>query len=176
MRIFDPLPEGRTLSVMPTFRCTAECDHCGTLSSPRESTWLPRDLMLRVIGEAADNGYKVVVFTGGEPTLAGADLLEGIRLARSRGLAARVLRGARAAAKAGLTIAIMVETVNERRITKETVEKHPEFQRLLEEHPDARLRLHESPWMPLIPSKVFRYPEGLAINRANLAWRAGCDS
>src|SRR5581483_3585800 len=50
---------------------------------------VPRDLMLRVIGEAADNGYKVVVFTGGEPTLAGADLLEGIRLARSRGLVAR---------------------------------------------------------------------------------------
>jgi MoaA/NifB/PqqE/SkfB family radical SAM enzyme len=79
---------------MPTYQCTAECMHCGTLSSPREKTWLPSDLMLRAIDEAKERGHKLVVFTGGEPTLAGKELIKAISYARSLGLMTRVVTNA----------------------------------------------------------------------------------
>ena len=94
MKIFDPIPEHRTLSIMPTFRCTAECNHCGTMSNPRESTWLPLDEMLSAINQAAASGYEVAVFTGGEPTLAGKNLLAAISEAVSLGLVVRIVTNA----------------------------------------------------------------------------------
>ena len=69
------IPRYRSLSIMPTYRCTAECLHCGTLSSPREKTWLPIEHILKAIDQAADNDYKVVIFTGGEATLADRNLI-----------------------------------------------------------------------------------------------------
>src|SRR3954447_17880862 len=81
----------RTLCVMPTFRCTAECTHCGTLSSPREGTWLGEAEMSSAIDQAAELGYAKVVFTGGEPMLAGGRLVRGVRRAAERGMWVRVV-------------------------------------------------------------------------------------
>lgn len=80
-----------TLSLMPTWRCTAACTHCGTESTPSERTSLNLDQMKRAIEQAASTGYKVVVFTGGEATLAGAILLSAIRHARQLGLHTRLV-------------------------------------------------------------------------------------
>jgi Radical SAM superfamily len=220
-KTFGPLPSERTLSIMPTFQCTAACDHCGTMSSPRVKTKLPKDYMLRAIDEAAELGYRAVVFTGGEATLARSDLIEGIARASSLGLAVRVvtnaywansekstqirldelkkaglseinfstgdqharfvpvenvIRAIRAALEAKLRVAVMVETVKERRVTKEFVVNHPDFRRILIEFPMADLDVHESPWMPLVPAAIEKYPEGVATNGENLPGRRGCDS
>jgi len=64
------------------------------MSSPRESTWLPLDDMLSAINQAAGSGYEVVVFTGGEPTLAGKNLLTAIAEAVSLGLVVRIVTNA----------------------------------------------------------------------------------
>ncbi len=221
MHIFDPLQPYRILSLMPTFQCTAECTHCGTLSSPREKTWLPVEDMLAAIDQAANSGYRLVVFTGGEATLAGKNLLVGIGKAASYGLSVRlvtnaywavnekaakqritdfvsaglteinfstgdqharfvplenVIRATRAAVEAKLPVAIMIEVVKERKITREVVEDHPEFKRLLQDVPSAGISLMESPWMPLSSSVVHEYPGEIAINQSNLATCKGCDS
>ena len=94
MTAFPPLSTGRTLSIMPTFQCTAACKSCGTLSSPRDATWLRPELMFSAIDQAADNGYSVVVFTGGEATLAGDQLIDGIRHAVQLGLSVRLVTNA----------------------------------------------------------------------------------
>lgn len=95
MSIPRPLRNLRTLSVMPTYKCTAECTHCGTLSSRSEQTWLGLENMLTAIDQAAEQGdYRVVVFTGGEPTLAGNDLYTAIRRAHGHGLSTRVVSNA----------------------------------------------------------------------------------
>jgi len=84
----------RLLSIMPTYQCTAACDHCGTLSSPKDKTWLTREHFLSAIRQAHQGDYAGVVFTGGEATLAGAMLLEGIRLASGLGMSTRVVTNA----------------------------------------------------------------------------------
>ena len=95
MSTAKPLHNLRTLSVMPTYKCTAECMHCGTLSGRSENTWLGLDNMLAAIDQAAAQGdYRVVVFTGGEPTLAGNDLLTAIRRATEHGLSTRIVSNA----------------------------------------------------------------------------------
>lgn len=84
----------KTLSLMPTFRCTAECADCGTYSSPQERTTLDRGAMLAAIAEAKELGFAVVVFTGGEATLRRGDLLAGIAAATELGLPTRVVSNA----------------------------------------------------------------------------------
>jgi MoaA/NifB/PqqE/SkfB family radical SAM enzyme len=79
---------------MPTFRCPAQCRHCGTNSHPRELTWLSPDLILDVIDQAARAGYAEVVFSGGEPTLAGNSLLVAMQHARERDLRVRLVTNA----------------------------------------------------------------------------------
>lgn len=76
---------------MPTFHCNAECEHCGTGSSPREHTRLSMDAILSAIDQAAAAGFCGIVFTGGEPTLAWEPLLAGVRRARSHGLGVRLV-------------------------------------------------------------------------------------
>ncbi|HWM54330.1 MAG TPA: radical SAM protein [Solirubrobacterales bacterium] len=206
---------------MPTYRCTAACKHCGTLSSPKEDTWLPVDDMLRAIDEAASAGYGLVVFTGGEPTLAGEHLLLGIRRAASHGVVVRmvtngwwaesveaageamrtwveaglnelnvstgdqhhrfvpvesVVRAIQAGVEHDLTVAVMIEVVDGRDISRDTVESHPLYEAMLDRRPEARVSFHESPWMPLSPTRTYEYPNGQAANRQNLASRTGCDS
>jgi pyruvate-formate lyase-activating enzyme len=221
MSAFPPATSARVLSVMPTYRCTAACKHCGTLSSPKEGTFLPIDDMLRAIDEAVDAGYQLVVFTGGEPTLAGDHLLIGIKRAAERGLRVRlvsngwwaesaesaaeemakwvdaglaefnvstgdqhtrfvpvesVIRAMTAAVEHGLPVAVMVEVVDGRRLTGNDLRKHPHFLTMCESNPDARVSIHESPWMPLSPSRINSYPDGHAANSRNVSTRSGCDS
>jgi hypothetical protein len=92
--VFDPLPQHHCLSLMPTFRCTAACEHCGTFSNPHNRKSLSLDQMLSAIDQAAENRYKAIVFTGGEATLAGDDLLQAIQRASSFGITTRLVTNA----------------------------------------------------------------------------------
>lgn len=92
--MFEPMPTYRTLSIMPTYQCTAACAHCGTYSHPKEQTHLPEEDLLSAIDQAIASGYKLVVFTGGEPTLAGPILLRGIERASRAGILTRVVTNA----------------------------------------------------------------------------------
>lgn len=220
-KMFGPLARRKILSVMPTYRCTAECENCGTMSSPREKARLTLSDMLRAIDEAANEGYRLVVFTGGEATLVGADLNQAIEYAVSRGLGTRVvsnahwansdrsaqkkirnlaavglneinfstgdqhirfvpleniIRAITAAVSAGLRVAVMVETLAERVITKESITQHPAYKTLINSYPGVNVKIHESPWMPLDPSQIHSYPEGMVVNKTNLEYRVGCDS
>lgn len=94
MRILDPVPNPKILSLLLTLQCTAECKHCGTLSSPRSKGRLDAGTARRLISEAGDLSYDSVVFTAGEPTLYGNDLYELIALARSLGLPTRMVTNA----------------------------------------------------------------------------------
>jgi organic radical activating enzyme len=84
----------RTLSVLPTYTCTACCRDCGTLSGPRERTNLSLDSILSAIDQAAQYDFANVVFTGGEPTLRWSDLLTSIVHATSLGLPTRIVTNA----------------------------------------------------------------------------------
>lgn len=220
--LFRPIPEARTLSIMPTYKCTAHCRHCGTYSGPNSKIWLEEDLILDAIRQAADGGFKVVVFTGGEPTLAWDTVLHGITLAESLGLSTRivtnaswatsheeadrvmealvaaglrevnfstgdqharfvpvenVVRAARAAARLRLmTIAIMIETVADRSISRASLEARDDMKALRAEYPRAVVRLMESPWMPLSPARTEQYPGDLAVTERNLPMQGGCSS
>jgi pyruvate-formate lyase-activating enzyme len=98
MNALDLSGFARTLSIMPTYRCTAECTHCGTGSNPRDTTSLQLEEMCAAIDQAAKAGYGTVVFTGGEPTLAGSDLLQSMRHAALLGLRVRIVTNAHWAA------------------------------------------------------------------------------
>jgi hypothetical protein len=84
----------KTLSIMPTFTCSAACTHCGTLSSPQDKTNLSHEHVLDGIREAYELGFEVVVFTGGEATLRRRELLEAISYATSLGLPTRLVTNA----------------------------------------------------------------------------------
>jgi hypothetical protein len=173
------------------------------------------------IDQAAELEYDIVVFTGGEATLARKNLLAGIQRAALRGLPVRLvtnaywaitdaaadqcvdtfvnaglteinfstgdehtrfvplerlLRGTRAAVKAGVPVAIMMETRKERKVTKTTLVEHDDFRSICRDFPLSSIDIIESPWMPVSPSVVEKYSDHVAINRRNLPLRKGCDS
>ncbi|POM26212.1 pyrroloquinoline quinone biosynthesis protein PqqE [Actinomadura rubteroloni] len=88
----------KTLSIMPTFTCTAACADCGTLSSPRVRERISLDVILSAITQAHRLGFANVVFTGGEATLRWRDLLAGLSHARALGLPTRLVTNAHWAA------------------------------------------------------------------------------
>ncbi|WP_433171733.1 radical SAM protein [Actinoallomurus sp. CA-150999] len=88
----------KTLSIMPTFTCTAACTDCGTLSSPKARGRLPIEVITSAIAQAHRLGFANVVFTGGEATLRWRDLLAGLSYARELGLPTRLVTNAHWAA------------------------------------------------------------------------------
>jgi hypothetical protein len=84
----------KTLSIMPTWQCTAACTDCGTMSHQREYTSLPLSTMLNAIEEASHLNFGNVVFTGGEPTLRWDDLLTAISFAERLNLKTRIVSNA----------------------------------------------------------------------------------
>jgi len=84
----------KTLSIMPTYTCTAACTHCASLSSPKERTNLDLDIVFEAIRQAKDLNFYNVVFTGGEATLRWKDLLTAIEFAHSLGFPIRLVTNA----------------------------------------------------------------------------------
>ena len=101
----------RTLCIMPTFRCTAQCKHCGTFSHPGEKTQLSAEVMRQTIRDAADEGYEEVVFSGGEPTLALDDIAMAMKAARDAGLRVRLVTNGHWANDLGAALARVKEFI-----------------------------------------------------------------
>lgn len=59
----------KILQIHPTRRCNLRCLHCYSSSSPQEQDELSVELLLKVIGDAKEEGYNTVSFSGGEPLL-----------------------------------------------------------------------------------------------------------
>jgi hypothetical protein len=79
-------------SIFLDYWCNFECKHCSVGSSPRTIMPMPREILDRAFEGLKDiPTAKVVVFTGGEPTLRLETLLEGIRMTKERGLRSRVV-------------------------------------------------------------------------------------
>lgn len=77
------------------YRCNFACQHCSVGSSPKTVYPMPRELLLQALVELREvPSAKVVVFTGGEPTLRKELLLEGLRWAKEGGFLTRVVTNA----------------------------------------------------------------------------------
>jgi hypothetical protein len=81
----------KILSVMPTRQCTAQCNHCGTFSSPHAKIRLDEETITNAITRSKSLGFEVVVFTGGEATLVGDALLKYIELSTTLGMITRLV-------------------------------------------------------------------------------------
>lgn len=221
MQILDPISNPKVLSLLLTLQCTAQCLHCGTMSSPRAKGKLPLEIAQRLIHEAKVLDFDSVVFTGGEPTLYGEGLFELISLASEFDLPTRIVtnahwalsseradqmmrrlhsaglleinfstgdehahfvsienivRAMRAALDVGIKVAVMVEIVEDRKISKDTILAHPLFLKLIPSEEASSISIVESPWMPLDENQISKYPSGLAVNSGNISQRLGCDS
>ena len=99
----------KTVQVHLNRRCNLACAHCYSASGPRETEQLSAGALIRFLEEAANEGYGVVAFSGGEPflyedfaaVLAAAKALGLRRLAVTNGT---VFNGPRAAALAQLDL------------------------------------------------------------------------
>lgn len=65
----SPTGRSRVLQIHPTRRCNLRCLHCYSSSGPEEREELPFALLRDAISDGAAEGYSVVGFSGGEPTL-----------------------------------------------------------------------------------------------------------
>jgi len=78
-----------------TYMCNAECDHCFVFSSPKaKGTFTPTQL--RSVFDEIDKieTVKSVYFEGGEPFLFFPLMLEGVKLAKDRGLSVGIITNA----------------------------------------------------------------------------------
>ena len=82
-----------TLTLLTTFKCTAACDNCCFQCSPKASRMMSIEQIKKYIDTCLERypTLKVVVFTGGECTLLGESLFEGITHAKTRGLSTRIV-------------------------------------------------------------------------------------
>jgi len=81
-----------TLTILATYRCTAECKDCCFQSNPRIEHRVPQANLLRYIDEAAALGtVRIVVFSGGESFILGKDLVELVARASFHGLPTRIV-------------------------------------------------------------------------------------
>jgi hypothetical protein len=96
------------LTVLTTSECNAVCDHCSQSSHPSRQERATVEQMRRAIQELHEaSPLATVIFSGGEPTLLGQDLITGIQYANSLGISTRLVTNAHwastpAAARASL--------------------------------------------------------------------------
>jgi MoaA/NifB/PqqE/SkfB family radical SAM enzyme len=57
------------IQIHPTRRCNLRCLHCYSFSAPEERDQLSSAVLEDALGDAAELGYKVASFSGGEPVL-----------------------------------------------------------------------------------------------------------
>lgn len=83
------------IAFLTTNTCTASCDHCSLNASPKRRGKLSASQIRTVVSQLTDfEAMKVVVFTGGEPTLLGRDLLDSIAEVDSAGYCSRIVTNA----------------------------------------------------------------------------------
>ena len=75
----------KTVQVHLNRRCNLACAHCYSASGPRESEALAAPALIHFLEEAAQQGYGVVAFSGGEPFLY-PDFVPVLEAAKSLGL------------------------------------------------------------------------------------------
>ncbi|MCI0534724.1 MAG: radical SAM protein [Verrucomicrobiales bacterium] len=81
-----------TLTLLPTYGCTAACHHCCFQSNPTIKHRIPQDRLLRYIDEAAQLGtIRLVCFSGGEAFLLGDDLVECVERCAAHGFITRIV-------------------------------------------------------------------------------------
>ena len=86
------IPTGFAFHV--TYACLITCAHCAFSSSPKNPFHLPTNHIIETIRNLDTSTIKMVVFTGGEPLLAGQDLNRAIYEASRRGFITRVVTNA----------------------------------------------------------------------------------
>ena len=84
----------KTLSVMPTYTCTAACTNCASMSTPKVREQIELATILDAIDQAKSLDFYNVVFTGGEATLRWKDLLAAISYAHGLGFPTRLVTNA----------------------------------------------------------------------------------
>lgn len=83
------------LTILCTSQCTTACPHCIVSSSKsRRDRVTSTDIELAIDGVRANGRLRLVIFAGGEPTLLGEVLLDGIAYAHSLGLLTRLVTNA----------------------------------------------------------------------------------
>lgn len=73
------------LQVHASRHCNLRCLHCYSESGPDQRDALPLDVLERLVGHAADEGYRVLSLSGGEPLLYGGSPAL-LRRAHERGM------------------------------------------------------------------------------------------
>jgi organic radical activating enzyme len=87
----------------------------------------------------------------------------------------RVAYATVAACERAFRVHVMVEMKKDNTILRDSLLQHPLVAALSDEQRQW-LTVVPSPWMPLSPSTVHRYPAGSTTTRRNLAMRPGCES
>ena len=87
----EPLKTADTITILPTYKCTAACQDCCFGSNPSIEGRIPQYKILHYIEEAAKIGIKTVVFSGGESFILGKDLDEALWHATKNDLMTRVV-------------------------------------------------------------------------------------
>ena len=83
------------LTIITTNQCTAKCAHCCMNSSPDRGEKLNFEQIKNTVDSLHSlNPLEVVIFTGGEPTLLGEELLEAIAYVDSLGISTRLVTNA----------------------------------------------------------------------------------
>jgi len=83
------------LHFLLTYMCNSECDHCFVYSSPRARGTFTLSQIKNILDEAVKIGtVESIYFEGGEPFLFYPIMLEGIKMARSRGFQVGVVTNA----------------------------------------------------------------------------------
>jgi hypothetical protein len=84
-----------TVTLIPTYNCTAACEHCCFGSHPGITTRLSLDRIVHHIDQAAALGsVRLIVFTGGECFLLGNDLTHAVARCTHHGLSSRCVSNA----------------------------------------------------------------------------------
>jgi hypothetical protein len=84
-----PTPVADTLTILPTYQCTAACKNCCFGSNPHIKHRIQREQILSAIKQAADYGIRLLVFSGGECFLLKHDLDDAIAYANNLGMLSR---------------------------------------------------------------------------------------
>jgi hypothetical protein len=84
--------------------------------------------------------------------------------------------GVRAALDLDLSIAVMIEVVENNAVSKASLASLPLMRETVSQAEIDKVKFCESPWMALEENVLLRYPPGIAVNAENIVKRLGCDS